>query len=198
MLREQVMKTTEEVFNLAIGDFFSYLKSIDYGYKDTEGRIHRISVEENYSDKEDGGVYSFSSPEEVIKNNCGWCWDVAELIKSYCIHNKIACKTYFAEYRSAEAHHAHTQVFVYYKNKWFEAPDNSSPVKFGENGCGDLGDCVSVLFSSFIACLRSTLKENYSEKNLLIKEIDCKIPQGISDEEYLDLVRKSGMPKSFS
>lgn len=64
MLREQVMKTTEEVFNLAIGDFFSYLKSIDYGYKDTEGRIHRISVEENYSVKRMAGCIHFPRPKK--------------------------------------------------------------------------------------------------------------------------------------
>ena len=69
---------------LDIEEFFCYVKSIRYGYQDTERKIHIISLSDNYADMKERGRYVFSSPEEVVKNNCGWCWDVAELIACYC------------------------------------------------------------------------------------------------------------------
>ena len=38
--------------------------------------------------------------------------------------------------------------------------------------------------------LKSVLKENYAAANLLVKEYTRTFPEGISDEEYLSMVRQ--------
>ena len=66
-----------------------------------------------------------------MKDRCGWCWDVANLIVHYCRAHRLEYKSYFMEYRSETLHQTYTQVFVRYGGLWYEAPDNSSPVTFG-------------------------------------------------------------------
>ncbi|HJA02856.1 MAG TPA: hypothetical protein H9797_05720 [Candidatus Gallimonas gallistercoris] len=183
------MNTLQQVLLLDIEEFFCYVKSIRYGYQDTERKIHIISLSDNYADMKERGRYVFSSPEEVVKNNCGWCWDVAELIACYCEYNRIEYKKFFLEYRSSELHQTHTQIFVCHKGQWYEAPDNTSPLNFGEAGCVDAKKCVLTLIESFVAYLKSVLKEKYDEAAFLVKEVTCPVPNGISEEEYLELVR---------
>lgn len=67
--------TLKKITKFGLSDFFDYIKTINYGCKDKDGKIH--INQENFSNI----AYSFSSPEEVVKNNCGWCWDIANLIK---------------------------------------------------------------------------------------------------------------------
>ena len=74
--------------------FLDSISNIDYGYMDVKGKIHRISPNDDYS-KQGGEPYVFSSPDQVVANNCGWCWDVAELIRLWCQTNNVVCKYIF-------------------------------------------------------------------------------------------------------
>ena len=185
------MKNIQDIFCMTPEDFFRYIKTIRYGYRDTEGKVHVMSVGDNYDDTEDKGVYVFSSPEEVVKNNCGWCWDVANLIKVYCDGNHIENKCVFLEYRSPELHQTHTQVFVSYNGKWCEAPDNSSPLSLGDNAYEEADVCIRSFAEMFTDYLKSVLGDKYDKTCLMIREFDREIPDGISSEEYLGLVRGS-------
>ena len=106
------MTTLDSVIAMKIEDFFRYVKSIRYGYKDQSGKLHFAS-DEGFAVQD----YSFSSPEDIVKNNCCWCWDLAELIRLYCTKHSIMHKSYFMEYLSDELHQTHTQVFLYYQGK---------------------------------------------------------------------------------
>lgn len=78
------MTTVNEIMALDIEDFFQYVKCIQYGYQDRFGKLHLAS------DKDFAVVdYYFSSPEEIVKNNCCWCWDLAEFIKLYCMRHDM-------------------------------------------------------------------------------------------------------------
>lgn len=83
----------DDILSMDTESFFRYVASIPYGYKDCFGKLH-------YASDADFTVenYSFSSPEEIVKNNCCWCWDLAELVKLYCARHGLACKSYFMEY----------------------------------------------------------------------------------------------------
>lgn len=129
-----------------------------------------MSVGDNYDDAEDKGVYVFSSPEEVVKNNCGWCWDVANLIKAYCDGNHIENKCVFLEYRSPELHQTHTQVFVSYNGKWCEAPDNSSPLSLGDSAYEEAEVCIRNFAEMFTDYLKSVLGDKYDKACLMIRE----------------------------
>ena len=39
---------------------------------DADGLIHRITPADDYT-KLNSSPYRFSSPKQVVENNCGWC-----------------------------------------------------------------------------------------------------------------------------
>ena len=188
--RRDRMKSLNDVLRLPADEFFGYVRGIDYGYMDAEGVVHRISPADNCADQS-GAPYRFSSPEQVVRNNCGWCWDIAELIRLWCERNSIEYKCVFLEYRSPELHRTHTQVFAKWNGKWCEAPDNTSPVLFGENGYDSAEACISAFTGLFRAYLEHELDEKYDEDRLLVKEFRNTVVSGLTDEEYLSIVRSN-------
>lgn len=179
------MKTMEEVLQLDIEAFFRYVETIRYGYRDQSGRLH-FTEDEDFTVRE----YAFSSPEDVVKNDCGWCWDVAELIKVYCAKHGFPCRSWFMEYFSDELHQTHTQVFVRYRGEWCPAPDNSIGIRLGEHGFAELDACVQWFTGWFTDHLRSVLRDKFDAKHLLVKEYTRTFSRGITDEEYLSQIRQ--------
>lgn len=175
----------ENIMAMEINCFFRYVKSIRYGYKDRSGKLH-FAGDKDFIVRE----YSFSSPDEIVQNNCCWCWDLAEFIKLYCAKHDYICKSYFMEYLSDDLHQTHTQVFLYYQGKWSAVPDNCLGLPFGTPGFDELGPCVEWFAGLFTDYLKSVLKEQYDGKNLLVKEYTCTFSAGISDEEYLSQMRQ--------
>ena len=155
-------KKFTEIMMLSPDLFFSYVASIRYGYKDQQGNLH-FQDEENFTVHD----YSFSSIEEVVENNCAWCWEMAELTKQYCIRN-----------------------FMLYQEKWCPTPDNSLGIKLGEHGFSDLNESVQWFKGFFTDYLKAVLKDRYDEKKLLLKEYICEFPKGITDNEYLNRIRQ--------
>lgn len=66
------METLTRVLKYGTNYFFNFIHNIDYGYMDVKVKIHRISPNDDYS-KQGGEPYVFSSPDQVVANNCGWC-----------------------------------------------------------------------------------------------------------------------------
>ena len=179
------MPTFDDIMSLDVTAFFRYVEIIRYGYQDKSGQLHFVD-EENFSVHD----YAFSSPEDVVKNNCGWCWDVAELIKLYCANHNIPCRSWFMEYFSDDLHQTHTQVFVHFQGKWCPAPDNSLGLQLGEHGYNELEPCVEWFADFFREHLQSVLGDKYDEAHLLLKEYTRTFSSGITDEEYLLQIRQ--------
>lgn len=179
------MRTIEEVLQLDVTAFFQYVEAIRYGYRDRSGKLH-FTTDEDFTVRE----YAFSSPEDVVENDCGWCWDVAELIKVYCAAHDLPCRSWFMEYFSDDLHQTHTQVFVQFRGKWCPAPDNSIGIHLGEHGFEELDKCVQWFAGWFTDHLRSVLRDRFDEKHLLIKEYTRTFSRGITDDEYLLQIRQ--------
>lgn len=175
----------EDIIALDTESFFNYIKSIPYGYKDHSGKIH-LAEDKDFSVKD----YSFSSPEEIVQNNCAWCWELMELIKVYCAWHELPYKSYFLEYISDDLHQTHTQVFLQYQGKWCAAPDNCLGLELGTPCFDELQACVDWFVNLFTDYLKHVLKEKYNANKLLVKEYTCTFCSGITDEEYLSLIRK--------
>lgn len=174
----------DDVMKLEPAAFFQYVKTIGYGYQDADGRPH-FAGDADFKDYS----YRFSAPEDVVRNNCGWCWDVAELIKQYCQKNAIPCVSYFMEYKTDAFHQTHTQVFLQYAGKWYAAPDNCLDLNFGENGFLTLAECVKDFVGLFTDYLQSVLRDAYDAGQLLLKPYHCAFQRGITDEAYLAQIR---------
>lgn len=161
------------------------MATIRYGYKDQSGLLH-FQDEESFSVNE----YVLSSCEEVVANKCAWCWEIAELTKLYCRKNSIPCHSWFMEYRSRELHQTHTQVFALYQGKWCPTPDNSLGIKLGEHGFDELDLSIQWFVDFFVGYLKTVLKDRYNQDNLLVKEYTCAFTAGITDNAYLDQIRR--------
>lgn len=172
------------ILSLEIRSFFDYVQTIRYGYQDRRGTLH-LAEEPDFAIQD----YIFSSPEEVIANSCGWCWDVANLISVYCARRGIEHQTVFLEYHTRQLHQTHTQVLLKWNNMWYPAPDNSAGYTFGAGGCDSLEVCRERFTNTFREYLRQRLKDRYDESKLLVKPVSVPIPAHISDDAYLSLVR---------
>lgn len=179
------MLTYDDVMEMDITAFFQYVESIRYGYHDPFGKLH-FADDVDFKEHK----YAFSSPRDVVKNNCGWCWDVAELIKVYCREHNFPCRSWFIEYLSDELHQTHTQVFLRFQGKWGPAPDNSIGLKLGEEIFDELDLCVKWFTEWFTDHLRLILQDEFDKSHLLVKEYACTFSPGISDDEYLLQIRR--------
>lgn len=167
-----------------IHSFFADIKTIRYGYTDTKGEQH-FEGDADFKDYS----YVFSAPEDVIRNRCGWCWDVANLISAYCRHHEIPFVNLFMEYRDEVFHQTHTQVFLTHEGLWYAAPDNSTPEIFGEHGFQSLNACKDAFVKAFVDYLKSVRNEDYDETCLLLNSFRSEVPAAIDDEAYLEFAR---------
>ena len=174
----------EAVYRLNIYEFADLIKTIRYGYMDVNGELHFPEDPDFHMHQ-----YVFSSPEQVLKNKCGWCWDVANLITEYCKAQGLKYHCLFMEYFTEDLHQTHTQVFTEHAGKWYAFPDNSAQEKFGEKGFDLLSDCVADFVGRFEAYLKYVLKDAYNKEKLLLQEVSGSVPSGITDEAYLAFAR---------
>ena len=104
----------EQVNNVI--DILKKLDSIDYGWADIDKNIYR-EIDKGFKKK-----YILSSPEEVLKNEVGTCFDLVELERTYFKNLGLKFNTYFMVYYESKKIFTHTFV-VYEENEkfyWFE------------------------------------------------------------------------------
>ena len=97
-------------------EIMDLMKDIEYGWIDKNNNKHSV-VDETYSDN-----YILQSPNEVIKNKIGVCWDQVELERYYFKGNDWNVKTYFLVHYDGDKCPTHT-FLTFEKNKkyyWFE------------------------------------------------------------------------------
>ena len=99
-----------------IQEIIDKMKIIKYGWKDKYGSIHQ-NIDETFSEN-----YILETPEEVLKNKVGVCWDQVELERKLFKKNNLNFNTYFIVYYGDKISPTHT--FLIYKIKnyyyWFE------------------------------------------------------------------------------
>lgn len=97
-------------------EIMNLMESVEYGWIDKNGSKHNF-VDEAYVDN-----YVLQSPNEVMKNKVGVCFDQVELERYYFKGNDWNIETYFIVYYDNDRCTTHT--FLIYKNNnkyyWFE------------------------------------------------------------------------------
>lgn len=177
----------EIVMRMSIDEFFNYIREIQYGYKDENGRLH-IWGENDFFDYK----YSYSIPEEVVRNNCAWCWDICMLIKKYFEAHECCACTYYFEYLDKEKgyHKTHTPCYARIDGEWFECPDNSANFKFGDRRSKNIQKLIENSSRDFFDCwCRQCFGEIY-DKNKLVKKFDICFKSGVTDEEFMESIRR--------
>ncbi len=104
----------EQVNNVI--DIFKILENIENGWTDLENNIYR-DTDKGFKKK-----YILSSPEELLENKVGTCFDIVELERLYFKNLNLKFNTYFMIYYDSKKVYTHT--FIVYEEKekfyWFE------------------------------------------------------------------------------
>lgn len=106
-----------ETFENTANNIMGSMSNIDYGWVGIDGNIHKgDDFDSFYLD------YILQSPEQVLDNNIGVCWDQVELERSLFEQYGIPYKTFFIEYNDGEGKPSHTFLLYYDNGKcyWFE------------------------------------------------------------------------------
>lgn len=104
-----------------INDIMRIMNSIEYGFKDENGKNIFNANPKKWND-EFYKFYYLQTPEELLKSKCGVCWDQVELERKLFQENNIQVKTYFIYIVDNDTLPSHT--FLTYENNhkhyWFE------------------------------------------------------------------------------
>lgn len=141
-------------------DVMKLMGEIDYGWVDKNGKKH-INDFDTFSDE-----YILQSPEEVINNQVGVCWDQVELERYYFKDVNNFVKTFFIVHYDDDKCPTHTFLTFEKGNKyyWFE----HSWEKFrGIHNYNTLKELLVDIKNKFI---QFELNNEYIEDNLVINE----------------------------
>ncbi len=97
------------------------MDNIEYGFLDENGNNIIINNPEKW-DNEFDDFYYLLTPDELLKNKCGVCWDQVELERKLFLENNIPIKTYFICTYDGDNLPSHTFLTFKDDNKyyWFE------------------------------------------------------------------------------
>ncbi len=141
-------------------EIMDLMKEIEYGWIDKNNNKHSI-VDESYSDN-----YTLQSPNEVIKNKIGVCWDQVELERYYFKGNDWNVKTYFLVHYDSNKCPTHTFLTFEKNNKyyWFE----HSWERF--RGIHEYKSLKDLLFDIRNKFIKYELDNDYVVENLVLHE----------------------------
>ena len=103
-----------------VNSIMKIMNTIEYGYLDDDKNNIVYSTEK--WDNEFYKFYRLLTPDELLKNKCGVCWDQVELERKLFNENNIKIRTYFIYINDGENLPSHT--FLTFENNnhhyWFE------------------------------------------------------------------------------
>lgn len=99
-----------------VQEIMRQMNQIKYGWKDKNGNIH-YDVNDTFSDN-----YVLETPDEVLNNKVGVCWDQVELERTLFEKENVIFNTYFIVHYDNNKCPTHT--FLIYKDNnsyyWYE------------------------------------------------------------------------------
>ena len=153
-------------------EIMSFMKNIEYGWVDKNNNRHDIS-EGNYADD-----YRLQSPQEVLKNQIGVCWDQVELERYY-MKPYENVKTYFLVYYDGQACPTHTFLTYqkHHKYYWFEHAWNLF------QGIHEYQSQTELLLDVRNKFIEKELQNHYQKSNLILYEYQKPAPH-LSTEAF--------------
>lgn len=156
-----------------IEELNKYMSDIEYGWMDNNLFGH-IGAEQIFSKN-----YVLQSPDQIIENRLGVCWDLVELERLFCENNKLNFETYFIVYYDDDKCPTHTFLIYELDNKWYWF-ENSWEKYRGIHQFSDKQELLEDVRNKFIQDLPDE-KLNYI--NLVLYKYD-KPKYGISVIEF--------------
>lgn len=141
-------------------EIMDLMQEIEYGWIDKNNNKHS-NIDETYTDN-----YILQSPNEVIKNKIGVCWDQVELERYYFKGNDWNVKTYFLVHYDGDKCPTHTFLTFEKNNKyyWFEHSWESF------RGIHEYKSLKELLFDIKDKFIQYELDNNFISENLVLHE----------------------------
>lgn len=141
-------------------EIMNMMQKIEYGWIDKNNNKH-YNVDKTFSIN-----YKLQSPQELIKNQIGVCWDQVELERYYFKGNICNVKTYFLVHYDNDTCPTHTFLTFKKNNKyyWFE---HSWEIFKGIHEYTTIKELLLDIINKFITY---ELNNNYNENNLILRE----------------------------
>ncbi len=156
-------------------EIMTLMDKIEYGWLDQNNNQHNL-MDNTYQDN-----YILETPQEVMKNKIGVCWDQVELERYYLRTHDLNIKTYFLVYYDNEKCPTHT-FLTYEKNNqyyWLE----HAWMKF--KGIHDYPSKKELLTDITKKFITNELKNHYTKENLVLYEYP-KPKYHISAQEFFN------------
>lgn len=97
----------------SINEIMTLMDNIEYGWLDQNNNQHNL-IDNTYQDN-----YILETPQEVMKNKIGVCWDQVELERYYLRTHDLNIKTYFLVYYDNDKCPTHTFLTYEKDNKYY-------------------------------------------------------------------------------
>lgn len=156
-------------------EIMDLMNNIEYGWVDKNGKKHSV-IDETYLNN-----YILQSPNEVMKNKIGVCWDQVELERHYFKGKNWNVKTYFLVNYDGDKCPTHTFLTFEKNNKhyWFE----HSWERF--RGIHEYQTLKELLFDIKDKFIKYQLDDDYVAENLVLHEYK-KPKNHISVQEFFN------------
>lgn len=150
----------ENINNYNPNNIMLLMEKIEYGWLDKKNNKH-YKIDNSFCDN-----YILQSPQEIIKNKLGVCWDQVELERYYFKNNNLNIKTYFLVYYDNDKCPTHTFLIYKENNKfyWFE----HSWEKY--RGIYEYNNLTNLLLDVRNKFIKDELDDSYIDSNLIIYE----------------------------
>ena len=170
------MKYTEEIMNV--------MNEINYGWVDKDGNSH-TKLQDMIN------LYLLQTPEELIENKVGLCWDQVELERKLFEEKGIKAHAYFIVYLDNKKFPCHTFLsfednnkFYYFEHAWNE-----------HKGIKEFNSEKELLNEVKKYFIGIELKDGYIDENIFVFEYS-KPNKKLNTLEFYDWCQK-GIKKDF-
>lgn len=167
-------------------EIFSKFNDIKYGFLDKSGKMHRetdADFGQNFMKD-----YILQTPEQVLENKIGVCWDQIELARKLFDKNQIITKTYLIVYFKGKIP-AHTFLTFQDANKSYRF-ETSSRTNNGIFSYDSENEILQKYVKIFLEDKFNEIPENYDKEKFHLYEYP-KPEYGIGVDEFFENAKNS-------
>ena len=166
-------------------EFLDYMnKNIEYGYLGKNDKLYKygdINFDVDWYDN-----YVLQSPNQLLTNKCGNCFDQVELERFWFLKNKYEVKTFFEMVNLNYENNYPTHTFLIYKeNKKWNLFENADSDNKGIYTFDNVEELLDFQLNNYIKTLKKYNIKDEEIKKIVLKEFD-NIKYNISAKEYIE------------
>lgn len=168
-------------------------KQITYGVFDKDSKTRYLGDDKDFGFACEN-LWKLSSPNELLKNGVGHCWDQVELERDFFKRHGYKFKTFFIWFNCKRQNKYPTHTYLVYEDKkskewcWFEHSDYANK---GIHKFDSLNEAIEAQKIAHINYAKSYRKSRTDVSKIQIFEYD-NVPDNIGMTEFMDYIFRTG------